>query len=152
MTRRAAVRPGQSVLILGAAGGIGTAAIQIAKALGATVIAVARREGVAQRLTALGADHVVRLVPGWALRVRDLTDGVGVDHVLDPVGERHSMTRFAYWPARGLCWSSASFGRRDSRDQGQSATAAQYLGHRRGVGGVPAFSPCGFRGDHGRPE
>lgn len=86
MTRRAAVRPGQSVLILGAAGGIGTAAIQIAKALGATVIAVARREGVAQRLTALGADHVVRLVPGWALRVRDLTDGVGVDHVLDPVG------------------------------------------------------------------
>ncbi|MGW4124666.1 NADPH:quinone oxidoreductase family protein [Nocardia sp. NPDC004711] len=86
MTRRAVVRPGQSVLVLGAAGGIGTAAIQIAKALGATVIAVARREGVAQRLTALGADHVVRLVPGWAQQVRDLTDGVGVDHVLDPVG------------------------------------------------------------------
>ncbi|MFI7669574.1 zinc-binding dehydrogenase [Nocardia sp. NPDC049526] len=61
MTRRADVRPGQSVLVLGAAGGVGTAAIQIAKALGATVIAVARRQGVAQQLAALGADHVVAL-------------------------------------------------------------------------------------------
>ncbi|WP_433709320.1 zinc-binding dehydrogenase [Nocardia sp. CA-084685] len=45
------------------AGGVGTAAIQIAKTLGATVIAVARRQGVAQQLAALGADHVVPLVP-----------------------------------------------------------------------------------------
>lgn len=86
MTRRAFVLPGQSVLVLGAAGGIGTAAIQIAKALGATVIAVARRMGVAQRLAELGADHVVSLTPGWAQRVRDITGGAGVDHVLDPIG------------------------------------------------------------------
>ncbi|MBF6149558.1 NADPH:quinone oxidoreductase family protein [Nocardia nova] len=86
MTQRAIVRPGQSVLVLGGAGGIGTAAIQIAKALGATVIAVTRRQGVAQRLTELGADHVVALVPGWAQRVRDITGGAGVDHVLDPIG------------------------------------------------------------------
>jgi NADPH2:quinone reductase len=86
MTRRAGVRPGQTVLVLGAAGGIGTAAIQVAKALGAKVIAVVRRCVPDDELRALGADHVVRLAEGWAARVRGVTDGVGVDYVLDPIG------------------------------------------------------------------
>lgn len=86
MTRRTRVRPGQTVLVLGAAGGIGTAAIQVAKALGAGVIAVARRTEADELLRGLGADHVVHLAEGWAARVRGLTDGVGVDYVLDPIG------------------------------------------------------------------
>ncbi|WP_067904904.1 NADPH:quinone oxidoreductase family protein [Nocardia vaccinii] len=86
MTRRVQVRVGQTVLVLGAGGGIGTAAIQIAKMLGAEVIAVVRRTGIADRLVALGADHVVPLTPGWSREVRGLTDGAGVDYVLDPVG------------------------------------------------------------------
>ncbi|MGQ4618648.1 zinc-binding dehydrogenase [Nocardia sp. R7R-8] len=88
MTRRTSVRAGQTLLVLGAAGGVGTAAIQLGKALGASVIAVVRREGVAERLTALGADHVVTLGSGWVDRVRELTGGSGVDHLLDPVGGR----------------------------------------------------------------
>ncbi|MFE6922047.1 NADPH:quinone oxidoreductase family protein [Nocardia sp. NPDC057663] len=86
LTRRASLRVGQKLLVLGAAGGIGTAAVQVGKALGAEVIAVARREGVAEQLIALGADHVVPLTDGWAARVRELTGGTGVDHVLDPIG------------------------------------------------------------------
>ncbi|WP_433567264.1 NADPH:quinone oxidoreductase family protein [Nocardia sp. CA-151230] len=86
LTRRARVQAGQRVLVLGAAGGIGTAAIQIAKALGATVIAVARRQRVARQLTMLGADHVIPLAAGWVQQIRDLTCGEGIDHVVDPVG------------------------------------------------------------------
>ncbi|MGF7119781.1 NADPH:quinone oxidoreductase family protein [Rhodococcus sp. AG1013] len=84
--RRARLQPGEAVVILGAAGGVGTSAIQLAKAHGARVIAVVRRDGADDFLREIGADEVVRLTDGWAARVRDLTGGRGADVLVDPVG------------------------------------------------------------------
>jgi NADPH:quinone reductase len=87
LARRAAMRPGDTVLVLGAAGGVGTAAIQIAKAMGASqVIAVVHREGAADYVGSLGADVVLPLTDGWAQRVREHTGDQGVDIVVDPIG------------------------------------------------------------------
>ncbi|NLU81610.1 NADPH:quinone oxidoreductase family protein [Rhodococcus sp. HNM0569] len=85
LARRARLQPGETVVVLGAAGGIGTSSIQLAKAHGARVIAVVRREGVDDFLRDLGADEVVRLADGWGARVRELTEG-GAHVVVDPVG------------------------------------------------------------------
>ncbi len=84
--RRAALRPGETVLVLGSAGGVGTAAIQIAKAMGARVIAAVNRESAVEFVRSLGPDAVIPLTDGWAQAVRDATDGRGVDMVVDPVG------------------------------------------------------------------
>ncbi|MGO4200850.1 NADPH:quinone oxidoreductase family protein [Rhodococcus sp. TAF43] len=84
--RRARLQPGEAVVILGAAGGVGTSAIQLAKAHGARVIAVVRRDGADEFLREIGADEVVQLTDGWAARVRDLTGGRGADVLVDPVG------------------------------------------------------------------
>jgi NADPH:quinone reductase len=87
LTRRAAMRPGDTVLVLGSAGGVGTAAIQVARAMGAsTVIAVVHRTGAIPFVESLGADLVLPLTDGWAQAVREHTDGRGVDIVVDPVG------------------------------------------------------------------
>ena len=87
LARRAAMRPGDTVLVLGAAGGVGTAAIQIARAMNASqVIAVVHREGAADYVSSLGADVVLPLTDGWAERVREHTHGRGVDIVVDPIG------------------------------------------------------------------
>ena len=82
---RGHLRSGETVLVHGAAGGIGTAALQLAKAWGARTIAVVSdpdREEVARRA---GADEVV-LADGFRQAVTDLTAGRGVDVVVDPVG------------------------------------------------------------------
>ncbi|QBJ95648.1 NADPH:quinone oxidoreductase family protein [Rhodococcus sp. ABRD24] len=84
--RRARLRQGETVVVLGAAGGVGTSAIQLAKAHGARVIAVVRREGTEDFLRELGADEVLSLTEGWAGRVRELTGDRGADVVVDPVG------------------------------------------------------------------
>ncbi|BBX64507.1 quinone oxidoreductase [Mycobacterium saskatchewanense] len=87
LARRAAMRTGDTVLVLGAAGGVGTAAIQVAKAMGARkVIGVVHREAAADFVSSVGADLVVPLAEDWAQRVRDYTGGRGVDIVVDPIG------------------------------------------------------------------
>jgi NADPH2:quinone reductase len=86
LERRGGLRPGETVLVLGSAGGVGTAAIQIAKAMGATVIAMVHRAGAMEFVKSLGADVVLPLTEGWAQAVRDHTGGRGVDVVVDPVG------------------------------------------------------------------
>jgi NADPH2:quinone reductase len=87
LARRAAMRPGDVVLVLGSAGGVGTAAIQVARAMGASkVIALVHRTGATEFVESLGADVVLPLTDGWARAVRDQTDGRGVDIVVDPVG------------------------------------------------------------------
>jgi NADPH2:quinone reductase len=87
LARRAAMRPGDSVLVLGSAGGVGTAAIQVARAMGASkVIAVVHRTSATDFVESLGADVVLPLTDGWAQAVRDHTHGRGVDIVVDPVG------------------------------------------------------------------
>ena len=85
LTRRGQLRPGETVLVHGAAGGVGTAAIQVAKALGATVIGVASTEDKRSVALRAGADHAVP-VEGFKDAAKQLTGGKGVDVVLDPVG------------------------------------------------------------------
>ncbi|MGV2984222.1 NADPH:quinone oxidoreductase family protein [Microbacterium sp. AGC85] len=87
LDRRARLRSGETVLVLGAAGGIGSAAVQIARGLGATVIAGIADEQ--QRVVAerSGADQVVVLEQGFASTVKDIAGGRGIDVVVDPLGD-----------------------------------------------------------------
>lgn len=82
---RGQVEPGETVLIQGAAGGLGVALIQQAKLIGATVIAVVSTEEKAALARSVGADHTV-FAADFLSEVRQLTQGRGVDVVLDPVG------------------------------------------------------------------
>jgi NADPH:quinone reductase-like Zn-dependent oxidoreductase len=84
----AQVKAGETVLVLGASGGLGVMAIQIAKALGARVIAVVGSHEKANVVRGIGADAVVRYDEGnWEERVKHLTmDGEGVDVVYDAIG------------------------------------------------------------------
>jgi NADPH2:quinone reductase len=83
---RGQLKSGETVLIQGAAGGVGTAAIQVAKELGARVISVVSSDEKADVAVVAGTDEVVFHGPEWVKRVKELTDGRGVDLVLDPVG------------------------------------------------------------------
>jgi NADPH2:quinone reductase len=85
LVRRARLQAGETVLVHGAAGGVGTAGIQIARAFGARVIAVASSAVKRELAREAGAHHVLD-VEGFAAAARELTDGSGVDVVLDPVG------------------------------------------------------------------
>ena len=81
-------RPGDTVLTLGT-GGVSVFAVQLAKALGATVIATTSSASKADRLRALGADHVVNYadLPAWGEHVKaELTGGAGVDRVIEVGG------------------------------------------------------------------
>lgn len=85
LLQRGGLQAGETVLVHGAAGGIGTAAIQVAKASGATVIGVTSTPEKGEVARAAGADHVVA-ADGFLAVVKDLTGGRGVDIVVDPVG------------------------------------------------------------------
>ena len=86
LAKRGALRPGETVLVLGSGGGVGTVAVQIAKALGAKVIAMVHRPQAIVFVKALGAVVVLPLTDGWLQAVKDHTDGRGVDLVVDPIG------------------------------------------------------------------
>lgn len=84
---RAALQPGETVLVLGAAGGVGTAAIQIAKAAGAKVIAAASTDEKCALCKELGADITINYSQGDIReQIKQATDGKGPDVVYDPVG------------------------------------------------------------------
>ena len=85
LATRAQLREGETVLVHGAAGGVGTASIQVAKGYGARVIAVVSTEEKAEVARRAGADEAV-LVDGFLAAVEQLTDGRGVDVVVDVVG------------------------------------------------------------------
>nr|WP_239523613.1 zinc-binding dehydrogenase [Geodermatophilus normandii] len=85
LRRRGQLREGETVLVHGAAGGLGTAGVQLAKAYGARVFAVVSSEAKGETARAAGADEVV-LADGFRERVKELTGGRGVDVVADPVG------------------------------------------------------------------
>jgi NADPH:quinone reductase len=82
---RGRLREGETVLVHGAAGGVGTAALQVAKALGARTIAVVSTDPKEQVAWEAGADEVVRSDGPWKDHAKELSGG-GVDVVLDPVG------------------------------------------------------------------
>ena len=82
---RAKLQASETVLVQGAAGGVGSASCNMAAALGATVIAVVSSTDKVATAEAAGAHHVV-LADGFLAEVRRLTEGRGVDVVVDPVG------------------------------------------------------------------
>ncbi|MEO5882168.1 MAG: NADPH:quinone oxidoreductase family protein [Caldimonas sp.] len=84
---RARLKAGETLLVLGAAGGVGTAAIQIGKVLGARVIAAASSDEKCEFCKSLGADATINYA-GGSIRdeLKKLTDGKGPDVVYDPVG------------------------------------------------------------------
>ena len=81
------VKPGDTVLILGT-GGVSLFALQFAKAAGARVIATSSSDEKLEKLKRLGADNVInyKAVPDWGQKAKDLTDGRGVDHVIEVGG------------------------------------------------------------------
>jgi NADPH2:quinone reductase len=112
---RAQLKAGETVLILGAAGGVGTAAIQIAKAMGAKVIAAASSDDKCATCTRLGADATLNYsvhTPEGSLRdeIKRLTDGKGPDVVYDPVGGNlaEPVFRSIAWRGRYLVVGFAS--------------------------------------------
>jgi len=85
LVRRAKLQRGETVLVQGAAGGVGSASCNMAAVLGARVIAVVSSTEKVAIAEAAGAHNVV-LADGFAAEVRQLTDGRGVDVIVDPVG------------------------------------------------------------------
>src|SRR3954470_15224948 len=83
---RGRLEAGETVLVHGAAGGVGTASLQVAKALGARAIAVVSSDQKERVARQAGADEVLRSGGAWKDEARELTGGAGVDVVLDPVG------------------------------------------------------------------
>ena len=87
LTRRASVRPGDWVLVMGGASGVGSAAIQIACQLGGRVISTGSTEAKRQFALGLGASHAVdSSKPGWPAEVRGITAKRGVDVVVEHIG------------------------------------------------------------------
>jgi NADPH2:quinone reductase len=85
LVRRGRAQPGETVLVHGAAGGVGTAAVQLGRALGLRTIAVVSDQAKQQFAVQSGADHAV-LAGGWLDAVRELVGERAVDLVVDPVG------------------------------------------------------------------
>ncbi|MCU1352249.1 MAG: NADPH:quinone oxidoreductase family protein [Acidimicrobiales bacterium] len=103
-TRRTQVRPGEWVLVLGAGGGIGLAAVDVARHLGARVIAAASSAEKLAAATAAGAEATIDYErEDLKARARELSDG-GVDIVVDPVGDRYAepALRALRWMGRYL--------------------------------------------------
>ena len=86
VVRRLAVRPGETVLVMGGAGGVGSFAVQFAKAAGAYVIATASAENLPV-LKELGADLTLDYRGPWAEEVLKATEGQGVDAAFETAGE-----------------------------------------------------------------
>lgn len=105
LKQRADLKKGETILVLGAAGGVGLATVQIAKAMGATVIAAASSAEKLQIASDAGADHLINYAEDDLKKaVKELTGGKGVDVVYDPVGGdlAEPALRATGWGARYL--------------------------------------------------
>ncbi len=104
LLQRGRLAAGETVLVHGAAGGIGIAAIQVAKLFGATVIATASTEAKRTACLEEGADHAIDTRGGFLDQVKALTGGRGVDIVYDPIGAgvTEELLRCLAWAGRLL--------------------------------------------------
>ena len=130
---RGRLAEGETVLVHGAAGGVGTAALQVAKGLGARTIAVVSTDEKEQVARDAGADEVVRSDGSWKDEAKELSGG-GVDVVLDPVGGDRFLDSL-----RSLRRGRAAGGRRvhrrlDPGGEGQPPAAQQHGDRGRGWG------------------
>lgn len=88
---RAALQPGETLLVLGAAGGVGLAAVEIGKAIGARVIAAASTPEKLAACREHGADEVINYASeDLRAALKEMTGGKGVDVVFDPVGDQYA--------------------------------------------------------------
>ncbi|HAZ94665.1 MAG TPA: NADPH:quinone oxidoreductase [Porticoccaceae bacterium] len=111
LKQQANIQPGETLLVLGAAGGVGIATIQIAKAMGATVIAAASTEEKLDFACEAGADMRINYSDeNLKDKVKELTGGKGVDVIYDPVGGDFSEQAFRAigWGGRFLVIGFAS--------------------------------------------
>lgn len=111
LQQRAGLRPGETLLVLGAAGGVGMAAVEIGKVLGARVIAAASSPEKLAAATAAGADLAIDYTTDPLKdRVKELTGGQGADVVYDPVGGdlTEQALRATAWDGRLLVIGFAS--------------------------------------------
>ena len=87
LKQRAQLKAGETLLVLGAAGGVGTTAVELGKQMGAVVIAAASSDAKLELARKLGAEHVVNYTTeDLRERIKAITNGKGVDVVYDPVG------------------------------------------------------------------
>ena len=111
LKQRANIQPGETLLVLGAAGGVGTTAIELGKLMGARVIAAASSEEKLALCKQLGADEVINYNEvSLKDAVKELTGGNGVDVVYDPVGGDYAepAIRSMAWNGRYLVIGFAS--------------------------------------------
>ena len=101
LKQRANLQPGETLLVLGAAGGVGTSAIELGKHMGARVIAAASTDEKLALCKKLGADEVINYSKvSLKDAIKDLTSGKGVDVVYDPVGGDYAEPAI-----RGMAWN-----------------------------------------------
>jgi len=141
LLQKGRMQPGDQVLIHGAAGGIGIAAIQVAKLKGATVIATASTEEKRQACLDEGADHAIDYRGGFRDRVKELTGGRGVDIVYDPIGADvfDESMRCLNWGARILILGFLGGAPALAKTNHLLIKGAEAVGVR--VGGLAEFQP-----------
>lgn len=101
LKQRADLKSGETLLVLGAAGGVGSAAVELGKAMGATVIAAVSTPTKAAFAESLGADHTINYREGHLREaIKEITGGRGVDVVCDPVGGELAEPAF-----RSIAWN-----------------------------------------------
>ncbi len=132
---RGRLQQGERVLVHGAAGGVGTAALQVAKALGASTVAVVSSEEKERVAREAGADDVVRSNGPWREQVLELHRGWRGRGARP--GGRGSLHRQSALPARGRARAGGGLHRGvDPRGEGQPSAAAQRVGGGCRVGGI----------------
>ena len=100
LKQRANLQPGETVLVLGAGGGVGITAVELAAQMGATVIAAASTQDKLDLAEKMGATHLINYTSeDLRARIKDITGGKGVDVIYDPVGGDITETAF-----RSIAW------------------------------------------------
>ncbi len=100
LKQRADLQPGETMLVLGAAGGVGSAAVQLGKAMGATVVAAVSSSEKADFARAQGADHTIDYAADdLRAALKEITSGAGPDVIYDPVGGPFAEPAF-----RSIAW------------------------------------------------
>jgi len=141
LLERAAVRPGESVLITAAAGGMGVLLVQFASAAGARVIGAARGARKLEVVRAAGAELVLDYSePGWVKQVAEFTGGRGADVVFDGAGGALGGAAF------GITAAGGRFSAHGVSDGGFAAIDPEHAA-RRGitVRGIPQHEPADLR-------
>lgn len=101
LKQRARLQPGETLLVLGAAGGVGLAAVELGKLMGARVIAAASSEEKLEVCRNYGADETINYTTANLKdEIKRITGGKGVDVIYDPVGDRFAEPAF-----RGMAWN-----------------------------------------------